>query len=145
MPVAVRELSYELVRVYLGADAIDRTNYDQMGDQAHALLASWLRQGGVFPPSPKLEQEMQLIEWKSVHRRTQDRVVELQSSTRKKDIRKVLHRSPDRLDSLRVFAIAAMLRDVLLRPGMRTRQIVVEEPQVLPYDPYRGRAVDPYV
>ncbi len=111
----------EVIRVYLGQDAQDWANYDQVGDEAHELLARWLRHGGVFPVSPKLEQEMQIMTWTIVMRKRPPgakREIEVRSGTRKKDVRAVLHRSPDHLDSLRVFAWGAHMRGVLSAPDV---------------------------
>ena len=107
----------EVLRVYLGQNARDWANYDQVGDEAHELVARWLRHGGVFPPSPKLEQELQIMKWTMVQRTRSMRKIDVRSATRKKDARAILHRSPDRLDGLRIFAWAASQRGALAVPG----------------------------
>jgi hypothetical protein len=105
--------SIEVMKMYFGQEAQDWQQYDKVVDEASALLSKWLRAGGVFPPSPKLEQELELPIWHPVRRRRHEREVEVLSATRKDDMRRIIHRSPDRLDSLRIFAWVAYLRGCL--------------------------------
>lgn len=110
---------FEIVPVYLGQNAPDQFKYDLVGDEAHAHLSRWLRNGGVFEADPKLEQEMQISKWYPVRRKRGEREVELLSATRKDGphgYRQVIHRSPDRLDMLRIFAYVSYMRDVLSVP-----------------------------
>jgi phage terminase large subunit len=108
----------EVVRVYLGQNARDWMNYDLVGDESLELLSRWLRHGGVFPTSPKLEQEMQIMQWTMVSRKRGERKVDVRSGTLKKNIRQIIHRSPDRLDSMRIFAWAAHMRGCLQIPAI---------------------------
>jgi hypothetical protein len=126
--VMAEGLFVDVVPVYFGAEGRDKLNYASIGDESHALLSSWLRHGGCFPASPKLEQELQAIEWSMVRKRRNDREIEVSAATPKKELRKILHRSPDRLDSLRIFAYAAEYADALVRPGFASRR----------HDPFRN-------
>jgi hypothetical protein len=110
-----------------------------------------MRHGGVFEASPKLEQEMQVQEWTLVERRRGDRKIEVKSGTRKKDLREILHRSPDRLDSLRVFAYGAHVRGALALadPGTVVNEPPPPEKSSDLFDAHEdmsgaGGALDPY-
>lgn len=113
------KVRFEIVPVYLGQLAPDRYKYDLVGDEAHAHLARWLKAGGVFREDHKLQQEMQISKWYPVRRMRDERQVELLSATRKDGphgYRSTIHRSPDRLDMLRIFAYVSYMRDVLAVP-----------------------------
>jgi hypothetical protein len=116
----------EIIRVYLGQQARDHLNYDLVGDEAHELLSRWLRYGGVFPASPKLEQEMQYINWTMVNRTRNNRKMDVRSGTLKKNLRQIIHRSPDRLDSMRVFAWAANICGCLPVPALNSAPVEEE-------------------
>lgn len=134
---------FELVPVYFGQQANKLFDYDLVADEAHEHLAHWLRHGGVFPVDHKLEQEMQITKWYPVRRYRNDRELEVWSATRKdgpNGYRKLIHRSPDTLDSLRVFAYAAFMRDVLDAPERRTVEAKVDEEQSFSAPPVDERA-----
>ncbi len=109
----------EVIPVYLGQKANENLKYDLIGDEAHAYLANWLRHGGAFPVDPKLEQEMSYSKWTPVRRKVNEREVEVLSATRKdgpNGYRKLIHRSPDTLDSLRIMAACSFHQGVLAVP-----------------------------
>jgi hypothetical protein len=121
--------------VYLGQDAPDKFRYDLVGDEAHAHVARWLQHGGAFHEDLKLQQEMKCTRWTPVRRKRGEREVEVLSATRKdgpKGYRAMIHRSPDRLDMLRVFAYAAYMRDALPMPDERSEAEKVDEEVLLP-------------
>jgi hypothetical protein len=111
---------FELVPVHFGGESVDKFNYDLVRDEAVALLGRWLRHGGTFHADPKLEQEMQITKWTAVRRVRQNREIEVLSATRKTGgavtYKKVIHRSPDRLESLLVFAWISHMRGILAIP-----------------------------
>ena len=123
------KVRFEIVPVYFGQNAPDCFKYDLVGDEAHAHLARWLKHGGVFHEDHKLQQEMQVTKWYPVRRTRDERQIEVLSATRKdgpNGYRKIIHRSPDRLDMLRVFAYAAYMRDALAVPD-ETAQAAKED------------------
>jgi len=97
---------WDVRAVYFGHQARDWRRYDTVGEELHAALSAWLAAGGAIPRSTKLEQELERMQWVIVRRKRVGREIEVLSSTRKSELRKDLHRSPDRLDSLRIFAWA---------------------------------------
>jgi hypothetical protein len=67
--------------------------YDKIADELWGNLAAWFRDGGAIPEDAKLERELHAQEWHG-------QVTGRQKITPKDDIRKLLHRSPDRADVL---------------------------------------------
>lgn len=125
-----QKVRFDLVPVYFGQQSVKLFDYDLVKDEAHAHLALWLRHGGVFPVDHELEQEMQLTKWYPVRRYRNDRELEVMSATRKDGptgYRKMIHRSPDTLDSLLVMAYASFMRDVLAAPETRSPEAKADE------------------
>jgi hypothetical protein len=134
---------FEIVPVYFGQVATKLYDYDLTGDEAHVHLARWLRHGGVFPTDHELEQEMQITKWYPVRRVRNERELEVFSATRKdgpNGYRKIIHRSPDTLDALRVFAYAAFMRDALDVPEPRAPNAIVDEEQAQTFTPIDDRS-----
>lgn len=105
--------AFDLVPIYFGHDARDWRNYATTGDEAHVALARWLRGGGAISQSwSKLEDELRFIQWVPVRKKRFNREIEVFSATRKNDVRKELHRSPDSLDACRIWAYAQTKRHV---------------------------------
>jgi hypothetical protein len=126
------KVRFETVPVYFGHVAVDSFEFDLTGDEAHKHLSHWLRHGGVFPVDHELEQEMQISRWYPVRRRRNERELEVMSATRKDGptgYRRLIHRSPDTLDALRVFAYAAFMRDTLAVPDTKTPEAKQDEEQ----------------
>jgi len=105
------KVSFDLEPVYFGQQARAKFDFEQVGDEAHFLVARWLARGGVVPYDEKLRKEMNFSKWFYIKRRVDDVWYDsIRSATRKdgpEGYRKVLHRSPDRLEMLRVFAWVA--------------------------------------
>ena len=110
---AHEKVLFEVVPVYFGQQAPAKFDFELVGDEAHYHLARWLARGGAVPHDDKLRQEMNHSKWYFVRRRVDGVWYDsIRSATRKdgpEGYRKVLHRSPDRLDMLRVFAYAAYM------------------------------------
>lgn len=92
------ELSRDLPVFVLGERASDKAFrrpdiYDNHRDELWGNLESWIRDGGAILTDPKLEKELQAVEWTSNIR---NRL----KATSKDDLRKLLGRSPDRADAL---------------------------------------------
>jgi phage terminase large subunit len=105
--------AFDLVPIYFGHDAHDWRNYATTGDEAHVALARWLRGGGAISVTwSKLEDELRFMQWVPVRKKRYDREIELFSATRKNDVRKELHRSPDSLDACRIWAYAQTKKHV---------------------------------
>jgi transcriptional regulator with XRE-family HTH domain len=103
--------AFDLVPIYFGHDALDWRNYVTTGDEAHVCFARWLRGGGTISRSwSKLEDELRFMQWVPVRKKRYERELELFSGTRKNDVRKELHRSPDSLDCCRIWAYAQTKR-----------------------------------
>lgn len=104
-----RQVKFKVVEFYFGHNARADQLYDLRADEAHMATRTWADHGGVVPYSAKLEQELEKYEWCMVRRNRspgyQRNEVEVQSGTRKKDIRVMIHRSPDRCDSLRMYCM----------------------------------------
>jgi len=116
---AAEKVRFLVIPVFFGAAAQRSGEYDLAGDEAHALVANWLSLGGTFPADAKLEAEMQVSQWFAVSRPRFERRVEVASATRKDGphgYRAKLHRSPDRLDALRIMAWAAHLLELGISP-----------------------------
>lgn len=66
--------------------------YDRMRDELWANLAQWVRSGGALPDDSKLAKELHTPSW-------MQHISGRLKATDKKEMRKVLHRSPDRADA----------------------------------------------
>ena len=132
---ASEKIRVEVLPVYFGHEAVQKFDYQFIGDEAHVYLAKWLRNGGVFPVDRRLEQEMQYSRWfrQSVIRN--DRQLYVARATRKigtQSYQELIHRSPDTLDALRVMAVAAYMRDILPIPetvSQEAKQDIAAIPQ----------------
>ena len=103
------QVKFRVIEFYFGADAIAWDRYELRGDEAHTAAQTWIRRGGVCPPSALLETELEKYQWCNVRRRRgqwETREVEVQSGTRKKDIKVLIHHSPDHADSFRMYCLA---------------------------------------
>ena len=103
------KIRFDVHPVYFGHQAVDWEVYDLTGDEAYAYVSRWLKRGGVFPENGKLQQEMQHARWWPVRKTRYDNEGERLSGTRKDGVngwRKLIGRSPDHLDSLKVGMLA---------------------------------------
>ena len=110
---------FEVIPVHFGAMAPSLLNYELVRDEAHAKLRDWQLFGGVWPVDPHLQQEMHYSRWQNVYR---DRGGVLKrlllTSTKKEGVGKetyqhLLHRSPDTLDAMLLFAFVAYMYNAL--------------------------------
>jgi len=88
------ESAFELVRVRSSDKAVRRPHiYERVRDELAANLEAWFRDGGMILEDSKLAKELHVLTWEqSVNGK-----LKLIS---KKEIRKILGRSPDRYDAL---------------------------------------------
>jgi phage terminase large subunit len=136
--------AFDLVPIYLGHDALDWRNYAMTGDEAHVSLARWLRGGGAISVSwSKLEDELRFMQWVPVRKKRWDREVEVFSATRKNDVRKELHRSPDSLDACRIWAYAQTKKHVS-SAGPEAPKETPKPPTAYQTRDRAVRAMDPY-
>lgn len=106
------------------------TVYDRMRDELIGNLFDWFQMGGAIPEDVKLAAELSSIQW--MHHQT-GRI----KITAKKDIRKLLQRSPDRMDAL---ALAVWESASVAKTG-RSGEVRPEEDEEM-YDP--DAPIDPY-
>ena len=110
------KVRFEIVPVYFGQIAPSSLKYDLVADEAHAHLSNWLSKGGTFEADAKLADEMKHTRWTPVRRKRGEIWYDnLLSSTRKfgdRSYHQLLHRSPDRLDMLRVYAYVSFMREL---------------------------------
>lgn len=138
--------AFDLVPIYFGHDAHDWRNYATTGDEAHVALARWLRGGGAISVAwSKLEDELRFMQWVPVRKKRYDREIEVFSATRKNDVRKELHRSPDSLDACRIWAYAQTKRHVAAaspetpkEPPKKPTAYQTRDRAVHAMDPYKG-------
>lgn len=135
--------SFDLVPIYFGHQAHDWRNYDLSGDEAHVALSKWLIGGGTISAEwSKLEQELQIVQWLPVRRKRFGREMTVFSATRKLDIRKELHRSPDSLDACRIWAYAQTKRPVSSAPEAPPEP--PKQPTAYETQQRSMKAMDPY-
>jgi len=132
------KVRFEIVSVYFGQRAPAQFDFDTVADEAHHHLSRWLARGGVFRADEKLQREMQHSKWSYVSR-NRDGVIYIVRRGPPKfgagSYHEALHRSPDRLDMLRVFAYAAYMKDALVVNDERTEEAKQdEEMQFTPVD-----------
>lgn len=131
---ALRTKRFMVSRVRAGERAIRQPHiYDKIRDELYANAREWMRAGGGIPESPKLEKELHTPEYASDIR---GRL----KLTPKKDLRKLLGRSPDTAEAFTLACwepLAARQEDAA---GTSTST------RATPHDGYeeRGGAMNPY-
>lgn len=88
-----RELGIMVVPVHVQANASDDDNYHNTGSEMSFLLAEWIRGGGAIPEDPILKEEL-LSNVYDIDAKGRRKVMG------KKDIKKLIRRSPDRRNAL---------------------------------------------
>lgn len=122
--------AFELVAVRPSDKATrEPKSYDMTRDELAANLLGWMREGGAIVEDTKLEVELHSMEWRE-HVRGKLKLIP------KKDVRKLIGRSPDRFDALSL----AVWEPLSMRPEMQPQSPQAQareqaEPQ---------RALDPY-
>lgn len=88
------ESAFELVRVRSSDKAVRRPHiYDRVRDELAANLEAWFRDGGMILEDSKLAKELHVLTWEQAVNGRLKLIA-------KKEIRKILGRSPDRYDAL---------------------------------------------
>lgn len=122
---------FELVSVRASDRAIRQPHiYDRMRDELAANLEAWLREGGALLEDTKLETELHALQWTQL---ASGRL----KLTPKRDLRKVLGRSPDRYDGLSL----AVWEPLSLREGIAAGSSAESTAQS---ETSAGGALDPY-
>lgn len=111
--------------------------YDRQRDCLAGELLDFLRNGGALPADAKLAKELHAFEWREQEKTGRVKI------TPKKEIRKLLQRSPDRYDAV----VLATWRPLNEDEGQSARKSTYERPSPPggPMDPYDAAAgMDPY-
>ncbi len=112
--------------------------YDLMRDELCANLQEWFALGGGILEDDKLAKELHVLEWEQQARGGRLKL------TPKKEIKKLLKRSPDRYDALSL----ACWEPLSLREGGSGRGSVDDDDDDDDgrdgIDPYKGAGIDPY-
>jgi len=126
---------FRLVRLRTSDKAIrQRETFDRIRDEMWSIARQWLRDGGMIPMHPKLEDDLHAPEFYSAGNKLK--------VTSKKDLRKLLGRSPDVGDAF----VMSLWEPLALRQeddagGSPYVEINVPERA---YDPYAPPVFDPY-
>lgn len=107
--------------------------YDRMRDELAGVLLDWMNEGGSFCDDPKLATELHALEWRE---ELNGRV----KVTSKKELRKLLGRSPDRYDATAL----SVWEPLHVREGPPPRRDTVSESSKQQLDPYDNTGIDPY-
>jgi hypothetical protein len=129
------EGSFEVVGISSSDKSLRQPEiYHLMRDALAASLSAWFDAGGAIPEDTKLAKELHAPEW---HQRADGKL----KVTAKETLRKILGRSPDRLDAL---ALSAW-EPLSLRESTSTDSVVQSDYQTRnardPFDPYAGAAI----
>lgn len=128
---------FRLYAVRAGKDAERAPRvYVQTRDELWAAAATWLANGGAIPDDAELAQELHAPSWLATEKNRQ-------YATKKKDLKKLLGRSPDKADAL---CLAVWLEGHEHEPSPhRYEQGKIEELRNAVIDPFDAdRALDPY-
>jgi len=124
---------FVLVGVRASDNAVrDPRQYDKRRDELWGSLADWLRAGGALVEDLKLEKELHSPSWTT-------NVRDQKKATDKKELRRMLGRSPDRADAL---ALACWENTNLVIAPATPHQS--QAPRLDPYAASPDRVFDPY-
>lgn len=127
-----RDSTFELYRVRASDKAFrEPMTFDRVRDELVHNLYLWLRDGGALIEDEQLETELHAVEWDNTSGKLK--------ITPKKQLRKILGRSPDSFDALTLSCW----------PVLRTQEEEAEEEEEedfddIDLDPYAEDGIDPY-
>lgn len=129
--------AFDLVGVFSSDRAVRMPHhYDRVRDELAASLADWMREGGAILTDLKLQRELTAQRW-DPHFIARSKMVQ------KKEIRRLLGRSPDRFDATCLMTWGPRYEGATAEePGHEAR---AEETQPDPYDAETETTFDPYV
>jgi hypothetical protein len=124
--------------VFVGVRASDNAvrdprQYDKRRDELWGSLADWLKAGGAIVEDLKLEKELHAPSWTT-------NVRDQKKATDKKELRRMLGRSPDRADALALACWENTRLVVAPAPSVH----IQEAPKMDPYASRPDRVFDPY-